>query len=126
MNRGLNTSQLQNIANTGTFGIVTDSGNYQLQSTSTGLQAIPILNTLSGDVSKFLQSTKTNQSNPQGSTGGTSTQTIPSPGTTNSDSLTTAFNTGLQQVEGTLKNHPEVLLGLAVIGGLILFGAIRK
>ena len=119
---GLNTSQIQAIANTGTFAITTSSGNYAVVPTSTGVTAEPITNTLSGIVSKFLSPSlpSTTGTNLPGSTAGPNTQTVFTPASNTSDSLTTTFNTGLTQLEGFFKNHPELLLAIGGLAALLL------
>lgn len=119
---GLNTAQLQTIANTGTFGIITSSGNYAVHSTGTGLNAVPITNTLSGIVSKFLSPSlpSTTGTNVPPTTAGPNTQSVFTPAGNTSDSLTTTFNTGLTQLEGFFKNHPELLLAIGGLAALLL------
>ncbi|MDE1868002.1 MAG: hypothetical protein KGI08_09880 [Thaumarchaeota archaeon] len=119
---GLNTSQIQAIANTGTFAITTSSGNYGVVSTPTGVTAVPITNTLSGIVSKFLSPSLpyTIGTNLPGSTAGPNTQTVFTPAANTSDSLTTTFNKGLSQFEGFFKNHPELLLAIGGLAALLL------
>ena len=123
---GLSNSQAQQIASTGTFNIVTSSGNYNVQPTSSGVNAVPITNTLSGIVSKFLGPSlpSTTGTNLPGSTAGPNTQTVANGvGLATSNSLTGNLNTGLVQIEGFFKNHPELIL---IGGGLAVLLILKK
>ena len=121
---GLNTSQIQAIAKTGTFAITTSSGNYAVVPNNTGVTAVPITNTLSGIISKFVSPSlpSTTGTNLPGSTAGPNTQTVFTPAGTN-DSLTTAFNSGLTQAKTFLESHPEVLL---IGGGIAVLLLLKK
>lgn len=138
---GATTSQLQQIANTGTFAIVTGNNkgvgqNYAITTSpagsSTPLIETPITNTLSGIISSFAKSVtspslpSTTGNNVPGSTAGPNTQTVFTPAGNTSDSLTTTFNQGITQVGAFFKNHPEVLVGAVAFGVVFLFGAIKK
>ena len=94
---------LQAVANTGTFNIQTSSGFYNVQSSGSGLIAVP---------------SRMNSNNPQGSAPN-STQTV----SNNGNSVTDALNTGIHTASSYLIGHP---LGLLVIIGGVALLLLRK